>query len=64
VAAAVLGGVLGARRRGGKRLKNKKNSTPIGEGKLSDATMACPRRGLMGRRERVRKEECIEYGID
>ena len=27
---------------------------------VSDAKMACPRRGLMGRRERVRKEECIE----
>ena len=27
---------------------------------MSGAKMACPRRGLMGRRERVRKEECIE----
>ena len=27
---------------------------------LSHARTACPRRGLMGRRERVRKEECIE----
>ena len=27
---------------------------------MSHARTACPRRGLMGRRERVRKEECIE----